>query len=322
MKRDRHPIRLTRTPSQIINLRLRIIRQNRILDRLLRHGAQIPNQRLTIIPRGTNMTTRMRRPRRSIHAPTMPPQLRHRHARHPYIQNNRPVGVHHEGGEVIRILLVPLQPQQGHEVLTLVHNGGMFQTSQIEHPDATVRTDGRKHVLPPGERQIENLPIVSDELRLGRLRRNVPNRARRVDRGRPDDVRIGFVPIKAGEGGAVLAVFVVVQQGFFSVVEGAAARGVVGDVPQAEVVAGGGEEVAGVGGAVGGPEDFGAGVGMVEFAGFEDLGVGGVVVMGIVLVVGGEVRVVGGVWWVVMRIGSLFDYLDGIGILFDVRAYC
>ena len=37
------------------------------------------------------------------------------------------------GGQVVGVLLVPGQPQQGHVLLVLVDDGGVLQVTQVKH---------------------------------------------------------------------------------------------------------------------------------------------------------------------------------------------
>lgn len=154
----------------------------------------------------------------------------------------------------------------------------MLERPQIEHAHAAVGPDAGKHVLAAGKGQVENLPIVRNQLRAGRLRFNVPDRARRVNTRRTDQVRVRFVPIKAGEGCAVFRRFVVVEQALLDALDVASnvivvvvttARSLVvavRDIPDAQVVPRGGEQIAGTSVAhVGTPHNFRAGVRVIEF---------------------------------------------------------
>lgn len=156
----------------------------------------------------------------------------------------------------------------------------MLERPQIEHAHAAVGPDAGKHVLAAGKGQVENLPIVRNQLRAGRLRFNVPDRARRVNTRRTDQVRVRFVPIKAGEGCAVFRRFVVVEQALLDALDVASSNVIVvvvttarslvvavRDIPDAQVVPRGGEQIAGASVAhVGTPHNFGAGVRVIEFA--------------------------------------------------------
>mmetsp|Transcript_8732 Transcript_8732/g.23570 ORF Transcript_8732/g.23570 Transcript_8732/m.23570 type:complete len:295 (-) Transcript_8732:195-1079(-) len=233
---DGHPIRLAGAPLQVVDLPVRAIRQDGIIDGTLGHGRQIPYQRLRVIPGRADVTRRMRCPSRRIHGPQMPAQFCHGHGRYPNVQDGRPPRFRREGGQVVRILLVPFQTQQRFQIRTLVNDGAVRQTSEIEHAHGPVGTHGCEDVLAPRERQIEYLSIVRYELRPRRLRREIPYRAGGVDAGGSDHVGIRVVPIKRSQRRAVLARLVVVEQGLLLHGARPSARVVIMHAPHPQVI--------------------------------------------------------------------------------------
>lgn len=113
-----------------------------------------------------------------------------------------------------------------------VDDGGVFFVTQIEDSYGAVRGHGGEDsCLAPGD--VVDLLVVGDELRLHDGALNVPDGAGGVDAGGADAVVIDVVPVEGGEGRAELAGLAVVE-------EGEGLDGVFADVPEAEVVAGGG----------------------------------------------------------------------------------
>lgn len=88
--------------------------------------------------------------------------------RHADVQDDHLARIHGNGGEIIRVLLVPRQSQQRSVLRVLIDYRRVLQVPQIEHPYGSVGTDGREHVAAsPGatERDIVHLLVVSDQLR-------------------------------------------------------------------------------------------------------------------------------------------------------------
>mmetsp|Transcript_21411 Transcript_21411/g.35027 ORF Transcript_21411/g.35027 Transcript_21411/m.35027 type:complete len:202 (-) Transcript_21411:933-1538(-) len=125
-KSNTNPIRLTTTPLQIIHLRLRIIRQYRILHTPFRHLSQIPNQRLRIIPGSTNVTRAVGGPCHGIDAIVMSPQFGYGYGWDAYIQNCGGERVHLEGGQIVVILFVPFKSQQWFQIGSFIDYCRMF----------------------------------------------------------------------------------------------------------------------------------------------------------------------------------------------------
>jgi len=113
-----------------------------------------------------------------------------------------------------------------------IDDGGVLFVTQIEDSDGAVGGDGGEDSrLAPGD--VVDLLVVGDELSLDDGAFDVPDGAGGVDAGGADAVVVYVVPVEGGEGRAELAGLAVVE-------EGEGFDGVFADVPEAEVVAGGG----------------------------------------------------------------------------------
>jgi len=78
--------------------------------------------------------------------------------------------VHLKRGQVVRVLLVPSQPQQGLLVLSLVDNSTVLQVAQIKHTDGTIGTNGGEHIgARRGKGNVEHLLVVCNQLSYRRL---------------------------------------------------------------------------------------------------------------------------------------------------------
>ncbi|PON50518.1 hypothetical protein TorRG33x02_314440, partial [Trema orientale] len=200
--------------------------------------------------------------------------------------------VHDDGGHVPGVLLVPAKADQGGVGLrALVDDGGVLLVAEVEDPDGAIGGDGGEdpHAT-PGD--VVDLLVVGDELGVDGLALNVPDGAGRVDAGGADALGLGLVPVEGGEGPAELAVLVAVEEGF----ELDAGAGVmVGDAPDAEEVAGGGEEVGLLALLVGNEDGLGGRVRVLEGEG----GVGADLAVGVV---------------------ELYD-LDAVGVLLEEAGY-
>lgn len=67
----------------------------------------------------------------------------------PDIQDDRLRRVGQDGGEVVRVLLVPAEPHQRRQVVRLVDDGGVLQRPQVEHAHATIGSHRREDILRP-----------------------------------------------------------------------------------------------------------------------------------------------------------------------------
>lgn len=185
------------------------------------------------------MSVTLRSPSDGVDARSVPLQLRHRHRRRPDIQDHNFIAVHESRRHVPQILLVPSEPKQGRIGLrTLVDDRGVFLVPQIEDSDRSVgRNGGENPSLAPGD--VVDLLVVRDELRLDDAFLDVPDGAGGVDAGGADPPRLDVVPVERRERRAELAGLAVVE-------DGDRLDGAVADLPEAEVVAGGGEDVEGL----------------------------------------------------------------------------
>eukprot|EP00982_Pelagococcus_subviridis_P012854 31198-Pelagococcus_subviridis.AAC.22 len=230
-KRDRYPVRLRRTPPQLGYLRARAVRENRIQPAVVRrrHRAQVPYQRLRVVPRGAYVRRRVRRPRDDVHRRLVPGQLRDGHRGVPNVQDDHLAVVHLHRRHVPRVLLVPRESEQRRVRLRgLVYDRAVVFIPQVEHSNAAVRGDAREHLRSP-PRDVVHLLVVRDELRVHSLSLEIPYRARRVQRRRPDPLELLLVPVERRQRRAKLGLFAVVQ-------EASHRDAVVRDVPHPEVV--------------------------------------------------------------------------------------
>ena len=73
-------------------------------------------------------------------------QSGHRRAGDPDVEDDDLAGVHGHGGQVVGVLFVPGQPQQGRVMGVLVDDGGVFQMPEVKHPHTSICSNTGKHV--------------------------------------------------------------------------------------------------------------------------------------------------------------------------------
>lgn len=215
------------------------------------------------------MLTALRGPPDRVNTPLVPLQLSDRHRGRSNVENHNLVRIHQDRRHVPEILLVPREPQERRVGLgALVDDGGVLLVAEVEDSHGSVGGDGGEDPgLPPGD--VVDLLVVRDELRLNDGALHVPDGARGVDAARAEAFGLDVVPVEGGQRGAELGRLAVVEDR-----EGLRGGGV-GDLPEAEEVAGGGEEVAAEGGRA--EHELGGRVGVVEGEGregFDGHGVG------------------------------------------------
>lgn len=80
----------------------------------------------------------------------------------------------------------------------------MFQTAEVEHAHATIRTAGDKHIdAVCAKPYVIYFFVVSDELRLGRKSRDIPDGAGGINAGCDDKAGGDRVPVEGGNRGSV-----------------------------------------------------------------------------------------------------------------------
>ena len=187
----------------------------------------------------------------------MPFELRDGDGGIPNVQDDHFAGVHENSSHEAGILLVPAEPQQGRVWLrALVDDGRVLLVAQVENPHGSVRRHGRKDAG-TAPRDVVNLLVVRDELRVDNALLDVPDCARRVDAARAQPLQVGLVPVERREWGAVVAVQLAVQQTL-------GLHAVLVDLPDAEGVARGRQQVRLRALLVGDEHDFGGGVRVVK----------------------------------------------------------
>eukprot|EP00262_Sarcandra_glabra_P012131 TRINITY_DN3062_c0_g1_i3.p2 TRINITY_DN3062_c0_g1~~TRINITY_DN3062_c0_g1_i3.p2 ORF type:complete len:262 (+),score=31.24 TRINITY_DN3062_c0_g1_i3:280-1065(+) len=217
------------------------------------------------------MARAMGRPRDGINTGLVPLQLDDGERREPDIEDDDLRALHDDGGHVPGVLLVPTEPNQGRVGLgALVDDGGVLLIAEIENPNGAVSGDGGEDAdAAPGD--VVDFFVVCDELRIDGFPLDVPNGAGGVDAGCADALGLGLVPVEGGEGSAVLAVLVAVE-------EALEYHAVFGDAPDAEEIAGCGEEIGFLALFVGDEDGFGRGVRVFE----GEVGIGSDLTVGIV----------------------------------------
>ena len=93
----------------------------------------------------------------------------HRCARDPDVQDDDLAGVHGDSGEVVGVLLVPGEAEEGRVAGVFVDDGGVLEVAQIEHPHGPVGTNRSEHVAAAAgftEGDVVDLLVVGDQLRL------------------------------------------------------------------------------------------------------------------------------------------------------------
>lgn len=89
----------------------------------------------------------------------------------------------------------------------------MFEAAQVEHTHTAVSTAADKHVdAVRTEPNIVHLLVVSNQLRLGSQRRDVPDSARCINAGGDDQAWGNGVPVERSDGSGVLRGLGVGQQ--------------------------------------------------------------------------------------------------------------
>ena len=81
------------------------------------------------------------------------------------------------GRQVVGVLLVPGDPQEGCKVGRLVQDGGVFEGPQIEHTEGSVRAHGPEHVLATRKGNVVDFLVVRNELGFGLKFVDVPDGA-------------------------------------------------------------------------------------------------------------------------------------------------
>lgn len=90
----------------------------------------------------------------------------------------------------------------------LVDDGTMFEASEIEHANATIRAAGDEYIDTVGaEADVEDFFVVSDELCFGGKSRDVPYGACGIDAGGDDEAGGERVPVQRSQGCGVFGGF-------------------------------------------------------------------------------------------------------------------
>jgi hypothetical protein len=178
----------------------------------------------------------LRRPSDRIDTRLMSLELGNRHRRRPNIQNHNLIAIHENRRHVPQVLLVPSQPKERRiGKRTLIDNRRVLLVSQIKDPNRTIGGDRSENPsLPPGN--IVNLLVMSDELSLHDAALDVPNGARRIDATSTNSLRFDVVPVKGSERSTKLRGLTVVENA-------ERLNRVFTEVPEADEIAGGSEEV-------------------------------------------------------------------------------
>lgn len=90
----------------------------------------------------------------------------------------------------------------------LIDDGTMFETSEIEHPDAAICAAGDKYIDAVGaEADVEDFFVVSDELGFGSESRDVPYGTCGIDAGGDDEAGRERIPVQRSQGCCVFGGF-------------------------------------------------------------------------------------------------------------------
>ncbi|PKI79251.1 hypothetical protein CRG98_000371, partial [Punica granatum] len=135
-----------------------------------------------------------------------------------------------------RVLLVPAQSNERSVRLgALVDDSGVLLVPEIKNPNGTISGDGGKDPnTSPGD--VVDLLVMGNKLSIHGLPLNVPYGAGGVDAGGPDTPGLGLIPVEGGDWPAELGVLVAVEEA--AELDAGGGGGVVGEAPDAEVVAG------------------------------------------------------------------------------------
>ena len=169
-------------------------------------------------------------------------------------------------------MLVPAEADQGGVGLgALVDDSGVLLVTEIEDANGAVSRDGGEDAY-AAPCDVVDLLVVGNKLGIDDLALDVPDGAGGVDAGGADALGLGLVPVEGGKGPTEVVVLVAVEKAL------ELDPVVVGDAPDAEVVAGGGEEVGLLALLVRDEDGFGGRVGVLE----GEVGVGADLAVGIV----------------------------------------
>ena len=112
-------------------------RARRTLNRF-GHVREVPDERLVVVARRADVARRVRRPGQRVDALRVALQLRRRQRGHADVQDDDTIRVHRDHRQIVRVLLIPLQPNQRHRraalaVCALVDDRRVLQAAQVEH---------------------------------------------------------------------------------------------------------------------------------------------------------------------------------------------
>lgn len=146
----------------------------------------------------------MRRPAYRVDRGAVAPKLGDGEHGHADVEDDDFLLVHHDGGQIVRVLVVPGDPQQRALVAALVDDRRVLEVSQVEVPHRAVLPCRGEHAHVLREADVVDGLVVRDELGLNNLLLNVPNRARRVDARSAYHVHVLLVPVETCQRRAVL----------------------------------------------------------------------------------------------------------------------
>ncbi len=90
----------------------------------------------------------------------------------------------------------------------LINDSAMFEASEIEHANATIRAAGDKYIDAVGAKaDIEHFFVMSDELCFGSKSGNIPYGTCSIDAGGDDEAGGERVPVQRSQGCGVFGGF-------------------------------------------------------------------------------------------------------------------
>ena len=138
---DGDPVRLRGTPLDRVDLPLGGgVGQDGVLDGA-GHLLYVPDEGLVVVARRADVAAGVGCPRNAVDAGSVVVESGHGGAGDAHVQDDDLAGVHGHGGQVVGVLLIPGQPQQGRVRGVLVDDGRVLQVAQVEHANATVGAD-------------------------------------------------------------------------------------------------------------------------------------------------------------------------------------
>lgn len=181
---------------------------------LVLRAADVPDEHLGVVSRRGNVVAKLsatvlrgRSPRHRVHKGVMAGEFLEGEGGEADVEYGDFVAVHHDRRYQFGVHAVPHQTHKRSLVLIIIEYIGVGEVSNIELSDGPVGAGGGEGEDSGGEGEVVDLLLVRYELRLDRLLRQVPQRARRVYAARAHCARVVHVPVKRRQWRRVLRFF-------------------------------------------------------------------------------------------------------------------